>query len=308
MKPNDDTRRPEEIESEIESTRAEMDHTLEAIQRKFSPGQLLDQTLAYFREGPGEFGSNLGTTIKQNPVPVTLVGLGLTWLMAASWSAPSRVSYSHQETSSTVGGSRSPSLGERLGEGKSRVAEGAGSARHKAEEAAGSMRHTASEAMSGARHQAGQIIGKAQHQTERLGHSVHQQTQRIRGGFQYLVQEQPLVLGALGMAVGAALGAGLPRTRQEDELMGETRDDLVRRAEESGREQLHKAQRVTEATWDAAKEEADKQGLTREGAEEQLRQAQSKAQSVAEAARDTAKKEADKQGFIPQDRGDRPQP
>jgi ElaB/YqjD/DUF883 family membrane-anchored ribosome-binding protein len=307
MKSRNDTRRPEEIENEIEQTRTEMAQTLNAIQKKFSPGQLLDQTLGYFQSGSGEFGSNLGNTIKQNPVPVALVGIGLGWLMMSSSHTASRHSYSSQEGYATGADSyHSPSMGERLGEAQSRAGETTSSARHKVGETASNVSHkvgeTASnvshkvgETASSARHKVGETASKARYQTERLGDSVHYQTQRVRTGFRHILQEQPLVLGALGIAIGAALGAGLPSTRRENQWMGEKRDELLHRTKETGEEQLHKAQRVAEATQQAAKEEADRQGLTREAAEEQLRQTRSKAQSVAEAARDAAKDEAERQ-------------
>lgn len=74
--------------------------------------------------------------------------------------------------------------------------------------------------------------------------------------------ERPLVLGALGIAVGAALGASLPTTEREDELLGPMRDDLVERTAEAGREQAEKVKSAAYAAKDAAQREADQQGLT----------------------------------------------
>jgi hypothetical protein len=79
-----DNRSPEEIQRDIERTRAEMGNTLETIRQKMSPGELLDQALDYFKNsGPSQFTSNLGETVKNNPVPVALMGLGIGWLMLA---------------------------------------------------------------------------------------------------------------------------------------------------------------------------------------------------------------------------------
>jgi hypothetical protein len=89
----------------------------------------------------------------------------------------------------------------------------------------------------------------------------------------------------------------LPRTRREDEIMGEARDDIVDRAKEEGKEQLSKAQRVMESARNAAQEEAKREGLSREGIEEQVNTMQDKVSHVASAARDAAKDEADKQGL-----------
>ena len=79
----DGSRRPQEIQAEIERTRRQMDGTLNAIEHRLTPGQLYDQGLQYLRHNGGtEFLSNLGEQAKTNPMPVALVGIGLAWLMA----------------------------------------------------------------------------------------------------------------------------------------------------------------------------------------------------------------------------------
>jgi hypothetical protein len=56
--------------------------TLEAIQERLSPGQIFDQAVAYLRSSGGnEFLHNFGATVRDNPVPVALLGTGLAWLM-----------------------------------------------------------------------------------------------------------------------------------------------------------------------------------------------------------------------------------
>jgi hypothetical protein len=71
-----------EIEREVQQSRAEIEQTLDAIQERLSPGQLVDQALGYLRGGRGvDFVRNLGDSIAQNPVPVTLMGVGLAWMM-----------------------------------------------------------------------------------------------------------------------------------------------------------------------------------------------------------------------------------
>src|SRR4051794_23165308 len=86
-------RRPEDIQAEIARTRSEMDATLSAIEQRLTPGQLVDQGLDYLRRsGAREFASNLGTSVKDNPLPVSLVGIGLAWLMATGKSSGASMS------------------------------------------------------------------------------------------------------------------------------------------------------------------------------------------------------------------------
>ncbi len=82
------SRRPHEIQAEIERTRRQMDGTLNAIEHRLTPGQLYDQGMQYLRNNGGtEFVTNLGNQAKRNPMPVALVGIGLAWLMATQKTA-----------------------------------------------------------------------------------------------------------------------------------------------------------------------------------------------------------------------------
>ncbi|HEV2430992.1 MAG TPA: YtxH domain-containing protein [Burkholderiales bacterium] len=60
------------------------------------------------------------------------------------------------------------------------------------------------------------------------------------------MHEQPLALGAIGLAIGAVLGAAAPRTRQEERLMGEASRKLAEKAKGLGSQQLDKAQQAVE--------------------------------------------------------------
>jgi hypothetical protein len=59
-----------------------------------------------------------------------------------------------------------------------------------------------------------------------LGGSVQQQSEQLSRQIVSLFDQQPLIAGALAFAVGAAVGAALPHTAQEDELLGEQADKL----------------------------------------------------------------------------------
>jgi ElaB/YqjD/DUF883 family membrane-anchored ribosome-binding protein len=203
------SKRPEEILAEIDHTRHEMDRTLSAIEHRLTPGQLVDQGLDYLRHsGANEFVQNLSGTAKQNPMPVALVSIGLAWLMALG----RQPAQSHSSMSSS--GLRDKASGAMQG-----TSETLSSARERVAGSMDSMRHRASEITEGTR----------------------QQWQRARGGIDHLVNEQPLALGAIGLAIGAVLGAAAPRTRAEEQLMGEAARNLTEKAKEAGSQQLDKA-------------------------------------------------------------------
>jgi hypothetical protein len=81
---NPGSKSTDEVQREVRASRAEVEQTLEAIQDRLSPGQLFDQAVAYLSSSGGnEFLRNFGATVRDNPVPVALLGTGLAWLMLA---------------------------------------------------------------------------------------------------------------------------------------------------------------------------------------------------------------------------------
>jgi hypothetical protein len=61
-------------------------------------------------------------------------------------------------------------------------------------------------------------------------------TAAVRQGTK-LIETRPLAAGAIGMAIGAAVAAALPRTPTEDRLFGHERDRLLARAHEALRQE-----------------------------------------------------------------------
>ena len=79
-----------------------------------------------------------------------------------------------------------------------------------------------------------------------------------------MVRENPLAMGALAVATGAAVGLAIPQSTREHEAMGVARDNLVETVQEKAQEAQQKVQRVAEEAQSAAKDEAENQGLTNE--------------------------------------------
>ncbi|HEX6113280.1 MAG TPA: DUF3618 domain-containing protein, partial [Geminicoccaceae bacterium] len=79
---NPGSKSPEEVQREVRQSRAEVEQTLDAIQDRLSPGQLFEQAVDYMRGSNGsDFLRNLGARVRDNPIPIVLVGTGLAWLM-----------------------------------------------------------------------------------------------------------------------------------------------------------------------------------------------------------------------------------
>ena len=78
---------PSELEREVAEDRDRIDQTIDAIQGKLTPGQLIDEGLAVLKHDTTGFLGSVGQIVRANPLPAALVGVGLVWLLLASASA-----------------------------------------------------------------------------------------------------------------------------------------------------------------------------------------------------------------------------
>lgn len=216
-----ENRDPEALERDIDRTRSSLDRTMDELESRLSPGQLVDQALSMGRQHGGELAANLGRSVENHPLPLLLTAVGIAWMMMSSSEPPSR----RRPMYGATGDGRLESAKERL---------------HGGVESARSAASAVGEEASRARHAIGHAIDDTvSHTGERVrdaGERMRTQGERMREGFGRMLDDQPLLVGAIGIAVGAALGAILPRTEAEDRLMGETSDSAARQLKERATE------------------------------------------------------------------------
>ena len=237
----DDARKdPATLEREIDQTRANMDRTLGALERKFSPGQLLDQAMEFARDNGGEFANNLGRSVKENPMPALLTAVGIAWMVASSNRPRSSIAdaYDDRYARDDFNAADFDDTGfeddagdqkEGLTEKAQRLKASAGETLSDAGQRVKSAADRARQKLTGTK----QTVSSG---LRRTSGTAQIQTQRVREGFNSLLSEQPLLLGALGIAVGAAIGAALPSTEQEDRLFGSARDKALSEVKQRGTE------------------------------------------------------------------------
>ena len=204
-------------------------------------------TPIYVGETTRETSPGIVGVIRQNPVPAALTGIGLTWLFvnrrrgssgqaryrdrAYDYGYPTR--YEDRTTSRS-------SAGEAMSRAQDRAGEVASQAQDRASE----------------------VASQAQDRVSNLTHQARYQATRASGGFQRMVRENPLAMGAVALGAGAALGLAIPQSTHEHEVMGEARDTFVEKAQEKAQDAQERVQRVAQEAQSAAKEEASNQGLT----------------------------------------------
>ncbi|HSK39650.1 MAG TPA: DUF3618 domain-containing protein [Arenibaculum sp.] len=339
--PGHDTRTPEEIQQEIHETQQRLGRTLDQIQDRLKPQRLRDQVMDMFNDG-GRDGGTIPDTVRDNALPLAMIGLGIGWLM---WSATSQDDGSSTYRAGGTGGSRGRLdrardwTGDRIDDARERMQHAGESLRRRAEDMrhrADDMRHRAGERISEMRErhsghdnvpdyrrtpsggiygETGEAVGgsydyghpgeyhyrpasgtgtgggahrmdrvreaahgygeQARHYGEQARHYGQAASHRAREGYQsfwHMVDEHPLLAGAIGFTVGAAVGAAFPSSRYEDELVGDYSDAMWERSREYGEDYVERASDVArhaaeagyEAARDTGMEEARKQGLTGE--------------------------------------------
>lgn len=352
-----------ELEREVDEQRDRLSRTIDALQEKASVGNIVDQVVRAIGENGGEVSRNLGRTLRDNPLPVLLTGVGLAWLMAggsrpapqARWdaydddlddeeefvprtagsgyydddladdpyAAPGGVGYVPYPSSVRAAdyapeeADDRPGLRERAGEAlagaRDTASHLAGSAAAQASglgEAAASGLSQAGEAARHAGQSAARALGDTGHAARRrLRHArrgaqvgLGRRGQDVRDGLEGMLEDQPLVLGALALAVGAAIGGALPNSRAEDRLLGARSESLKRAArgfvEEQGGKVKATAGAVADEALAIADEAADAISDSLPSGSDVVGRAGSRVEEVADRLREAGKAEAERQGLV----------
>ncbi len=277
------TETPSHAEREVERARADLSDTLDALKEKLTFGQIFDEARTKFMGSDGgDFFRNLGRQARDNPMPAVLAGMSLLWMMMGSRERPQ---YGARTTFRAGDGSGLRTAAESARD------TGAGAmerARHAATSAGETARHAAtsvSESMRSMAERVGETVSSAGHAARSAGESagglmesamgtaqdasrtVRQVGYQTRRTVTDMMEQQPLLVGAVGIALGAIVGAMLPRTRLEDEYLGETRDQLREAISEQTGQLYEKGKVTATEVYRAAAEEARAQGLVPEEGE-----------------------------------------
>ncbi|HSJ16314.1 MAG TPA: DUF3618 domain-containing protein [Longimicrobiales bacterium] len=321
-------RSADEIRQDIERTRADMDETVNAIGQRLSPGQIVDELWGRVRhsDAPGA----IGDVVREHPLPLALVGIGLTWLAydRATESDGDRLRRKHGEVGpgtyeraeGRVGPYRGDELGYGDGDDGSAVAdrvrdaahgvgdrvrsatddirEGASSAGSKVSRVASGAKEKLSGAASSvgdrtsdARAWASERLHAAGEAAGQARHRAGELAGRARHGVEQKIDDQPLAMGAVAFGLGLASGLAVPSTRWEDERMGRTADRIKEEARRTSRDAAEGAKRVAAETKDAVVDVVEREGLKDE-LKERVRYV---ADEAVDAAKQTVRESVDRE-------------
>jgi len=335
---------PQEIRAEMAQTRAAMSVTIDALQERLDPQRLKEEATAKARETAnhlkeqatekvreatigkiehmtGEVMDNvkesasearygIADTIRHNPIPAALIGIGLTAMFfnhkpdrngngyrpsngyngnaqrprslpiyGGMQAAPVRTgSYGGTPLGGTplpetdqnvvdqtksavqqVGRQAQDKAGDLTGQVKDTVQNLGDQAQDTAGNLAGQVKGTVQQVGSQAQDMAGQVkdtvqqvgsqaqdqveefSGYVQDQAQSFSTDIQGQAERVVEVFNRNLRENPLSLGIVAIALGAAAAMIIPSTPQENQLFGEKRDQVLEKAQAAAHDALGQA-------------------------------------------------------------------
>jgi F0F1-type ATP synthase membrane subunit b/b' len=122
----------------------------------------------------------------------------------------------------------------------------------------------------------------------RVGEQVMQAGQRTQETFVDTVQRHPMIVGAVGLAIGAAIAAALPATRQEEQVFGAVGGELKNKAREMASEGVEAVKGAAQDVYEDTLRHAKAQGLSPESVREAAKDIGEKVKSVMANATDAS--------------------
>jgi ElaB/YqjD/DUF883 family membrane-anchored ribosome-binding protein len=284
---NDDT---EHIKAQIEETRSQMGETIDALQEKLSFSNLSEQVSEHVNNaietaknsvydatigkaiglmknmGDGISDAKVVRTARNNPFPLILIGLGAGLLAYNTMSGGMKRRSSRrlrEGTSYDPYGDRDRARRDMERGTSFDLAE-----RHRAESStldtlsdkASAMGDKVSGAASSAYEGVSNAMGTAVNSTKDLANRAYSKAGEFGSSaydtYDQYLESNPLAVGAVAFAVGAVVGLAIPSTRYEGELMGDARDELLRKAQNQGSMLLDKTRHLVDEAANTVKKEA----------------------------------------------------
>jgi hypothetical protein len=332
-----------QLESEAARNRAELRHTIEALQNRLSPGAIKADVRHYVQDKKEGLFRSLEQRARQNPLqavaiagaaayplwriitrmpaPLLLIGAGLALTRAAE-----RDGMNGSGDSQGLVATARTRLGEATDAAKQKFEQASDTVQQTVRETMQSAREAAEEASSrvsaigtraaesadavtaklsgtfspsegggaparpgitsGASEMASAGYQRATEAAHHMGAQLQQVGQRAEQTLAETVRHHPVMVGAIGLVIGAVVAAVLPLTRQEEQILGEPAGELKRKAQDLASENFDAVKETASEIYEEAVADVKEHGLSSEG----VKQA---AETIREGAKDAISRTRD---------------
>jgi hypothetical protein len=229
------------------------------------------------------FVRELSDAARRNPVSAALIGMGAVWLLASRTQRGS-------ELMRRTGIDRLPEAAQEAWHGtSSSVREGLSSLRETTTDRSGSHNGRGDRMVEQMTAAGERLLQSASDHMDDLPAQAGNLLDDARDNMTELFKSHPIAIGAVGVAIGAAMAAALPTTAAEATYFGEGSEFVKQRASELVGQQVERATEIGVKVADAVADEARQQGLTADKLKSAASDLSGKAARVANAATEGSK-------------------
>jgi len=284
----------DELRRQTENTRASLTATVDKLREtvedtasewkaKVSPDHIKQEVKDYVREGGERLTDSLKRKVRENPLQALAIGAGVAYpligllrtipipvlLIGVGYALAQRKSgHSNGYAGSGVHATTDTDTNSVTGQIRRSAQETSEQIGRKASDAADQMRRSVHDARDAAKRMSDDLTEKAQSAAGAIGasaesalHKVSEVSDRSRHALMDTIDRNPLLVAGVGLAVGAFIAACLPASRAENRLLGETSDQLKRKAGLAASETMDRAKEVVDGVIGDVAETAGREGL-----------------------------------------------
>jgi len=265
----------ERIEREVEANRANVESTLEKLKGRMSIDQIVDD-VGHFIGLDNARGTlqTAGRQVRENPLAIGLIGVGLAWLLLG----PNEKTRDRADAYTPYGGntgewdrdyrqrdSNRGSLTGAVQHAAGSVRAATGNAMSRTQHAVTDAKDMAMDAADSAMSKVSEVAGMAQDKMHSTVDATRQTVRSMQDTLNDQMERQPLVIGAIAVAVGAVIGAALPRTQAENRLVGDSRDQFLQGAKDVTSNLRGRMAEAAKHSYQTAVDTAKEEGLLPDG-------------------------------------------
>ena len=254
MQHTDELSDVERIEADLARDRASVAGTLDALRHRFTGDALMHDAKSVLVQNVGPLTARLDQTVRANPLAVALIGIGAAWLafgrrkdrrdhsLAGTrrealirWEDEGGPAFDQPVQDDMSWVHESDSLRDKAKTALKRIEDaakaGLTTVAETAEDRADLLSRYAVDAAKALRKGIEDLPAATQDRLVALREQAYRVPRVAVAATRHLLEEQPLIAGAVALAVGAGMAAALPRTPVEDRLFGAERDRLIDHAQ-----------------------------------------------------------------------------
>ncbi len=282
-----------EVAHEAEDTRAHLASTLEQLRNNLKPANVMEEVVSNARIGASTVADNLVGFTKAYPLPTILFASGAALILGVTSKSLGRSSGSGvtgkglprapaQRNPVRVPATTKPRIPQRSA--SAAIAQTASSMKEGLRGFVSDRTSKMSDGVGGLKQKASRTYDSTSSNTRDAMNNASRymphNSSEARSKLSNLLQEQPLVLGAFGLAIGAAIGAAIPISRTEDDWMGSTAHSVRQAAQDAARQEVDELRNVAGETLESVKKSATEHGLSAENMTDLVRDVGSHAKTA----------------------------